>query len=150
MEMHLPFFVLRKHTSAEVYQTCAHDHSGRWKDISFLNLPDENSRPSEFYGIHPAQFSLVLSGRDDRNWIGYCFDTRPENDILSGQDLSNDEPAIDPIASSGDPVLADAPIRDARSYFLRVLETRTSEICKEWERVVEEVANRICQYVSQK
>lgn len=148
MEMHLPFFVLRKHSSAEISPTNTHDHFRRWEDISFLRLPSRGMKPLEVYGIHPAQFSFVISGRNDQHWTGYCFDTQPDNESLS-EVVCNEELQVDPIATtSSEQVLADAPIRDPRSYFLRVLETRASEICNEWERVVEEVARGISQYVS--
>jgi len=119
-------------------------------NLSFLQTKASTSKDNKVYNIHRAQFSLVISGYNERRWVAYAF----ENNTFDNVDLELEDEIYrcyegfqaDPIASDG---LVDAnnPIWSPREYFALIFEYRLAGVLRQWENLVRCVERNIQGYV---
>jgi hypothetical protein len=150
MEMHVPFFALRKHPtpSAANLQTAEgyRKPKRRWTDLSVLTAQISRAEDEAKFGIYESRFSFVICGSDNRRWIGYAFvDQDDDEENLGPEDCHYEGFQEDPIAAAA--ADANMPEWEPRQYFLNVLESRIKLILREWENVVYTVERRIKEYV---
>lgn len=97
--------------------------------------------------MYKAQFSLVLCGSNERQYIGYCFvDRHFEKDELVDDCFSYHGVHEDPIASDleeAECIDANKTIWDPRAYFLCIFEHRIVKVLKEWDDIVRNVVRII-------
>jgi len=143
LELHLPYFALRE--SKILAGSHARDKR-QCVDLSFLTRCSE-SGPSQ-HKIIEAQYSIVICGQDDFQWVGWSFiDNNFEQEELSDDvdRLSYKGVVEDPIANAQ--LDQNKPLVNPREYFLRVLEVISEQILGEWERVVQNMRRNVRQYV---
>src|SRR2546423_5707022 len=147
LDLHLPFFLLRKSTPPE--QSVGKVNTKprrRWTDMSFLKIDTSESQdqePKEVWGIHEAQTSCVVAGSDDWRWVGYGFVDTEIDGFLT--DLSKDDLSFDRIAAGE--LEANIPIWRPRDYWLKLFEIRIEQVRKEWEYLIHKVEPSVTQYV---
>jgi hypothetical protein len=147
LDLHLPFFLLRKSTPPE--QSVGEVNTKprrRWTDMSFLKIDaseSQNQEPKEVWGIHEGQISCVVAGSDDWRWIGYGFIDTEIDGFLT--DLSEVDLSFDVIAAGG--LEANIPIWRPRDYWLKIFEIRIEQVRKEWEYLVHKVEVGVNKYV---
>jgi hypothetical protein len=134
LDLHLPFFVLRKATPPEASIGKANTKPRRrWTDLSFLKLNSPESQghclPNEVWGIHEVQISCVVTGSDEWRWVAYGFVDTEVDGLLT--DLSETDLSFDPIAAGE--MQASYPIWRPRDYWLKVLGIRIEQVRREWE-----------------
>jgi hypothetical protein len=147
LDLHLPFFLLRKSTPPEESVGKVNTKPRRrWTDLSFLKIDTSDSQdqePKEVWGIHEAQTSCVVTGWDDWRWVGYGFIDTEIDGFLT--DLSKDDLGFDQIAAGK--LEANIPIWGPRDYWLKVFEIRIEQVRKEWEYLIHKVELSVNQYV---
>jgi hypothetical protein len=147
LDLHLPFFLLRKSMQPEEFVGKVNTKPQRgWTDLSFLKIDTsdcQDQEPKEAWGIHEAQISCVVTGSDDRRWVGYSFVDTEIDGFLT--DLSKDDLSFDPIAALE--LEASIPIWRPRDYWLKVFEIRIEQVRKEWEYLIHKVEFSVKQYV---
>jgi hypothetical protein len=147
LDLHLPFFLLRKSTPPE--QSVGKVNTKpprRWIDLSFLKMDTSESRnqdPNKVWGIHEAQISCVVAGSDDWRWVAYGFVDTEIDGFLT--DLSEDDLSFDRIAAGE--LEAQFPIWKPRNYWLSLFEIRIEQVRKEWEYLILKVDLGVNQYV---
>lgn len=146
-DLHLPFFKLRKSTRPEESVGKVNTKPRRqWTDLSFLNIDKPSSQVQErkeFWGIHEAQISCVVSGWDDARWVGYGFVDDEIDGVLA--ESSKDDLIMDQIAAGE--IQANFPIWRPREYWLKVFEIRIKRVRHEWEWLIYKLEFSIKQYV---
>jgi hypothetical protein len=145
MEIHLPFFALRKTPQPDDSPLKARrKHLREPKDLYFLKGDNMSPEAQENYRLYPAQISCVVHGSDEWQWVVYAFvDTEHKEveDWIDGGDDRDNWPDVefskgiieDPIACGQH---APLPIWQPRQYFLKVFEIRIKEVRQEWDQVV--------------
>ncbi|KAK0703953.1 hypothetical protein B0T26DRAFT_794513 [Lasiosphaeria miniovina] len=103
--------------------------------------------------IYEVQTSCMVTGMDNRFWTAYGFFDTYHDGGESKHDLSFYEPAegeinTDPL--TGGRYASDSPIRTAREYFLRVMESCVNDAKDEWLNVGHSLLRTIKPYVSVK
>jgi hypothetical protein len=145
LNLHLPYFELEKWNEQQ-QKRYAQD---RGIGSSILSFSDPQRR--KHYGIMKSQFSLVVSGSDDRHWVAYAFVDRLFDE---DEHLDIDYPYSgfheDPIASDlgHDMIDANLPIWDPRSYFLVIFESRITKVVKDWYDLSHTISKSVDTYVS--
>lgn len=143
--MHFPILSLRP--CAPSFE--AEEHSSeRLLDLSFLKIRKSTALEQNKYVIQKTQFSLVICGADCYRWTAYAFDDAPtsEQELLdriqtpdAPENLPNAGmyPVPDPIARDADEDIIDAnkPFWDPREYFIMILQSRASQLLREWDEV---------------
>lgn len=138
MELHLPFFILRKSPPPDITNCAVKMKPDRgWTDLSFLDLdiPDSNVQPpegNEVWSLQEAQISCVVTGTDDWRWTAYGFVDAEVDGLLT--DAGEEEMGFDQIA--GGRIEAKYPIWRPRDYLIRVFELRINEITREYENLL--------------
>lgn len=145
-ELHLPYFALKEGRPSP-------DESGQkrhtdWIDLSFLESGTPNAR---IYGAYQTQFSLVMYGFSDWQWVVYAF----EHNLFDKRFEKDPEEEIeeeDGSSSNEDPVIwdgadANLPLEDPRQYFLRVFEARIRRISRCWDHLFHHIEESIRKYV---
>jgi hypothetical protein len=145
LDLHLPFFLLRKSTPPEESAGKVNTKPQRqWTDLSFLKLDmsePQDPKSKEVWGIHEAQTSCVITGSDEWRWVGYGFiDTEIDGFLTDKDDLSFDQIAAEEIDAT-------KPIWRPRGYWLKVFEIRIEQVRKEWEYLIYKVELSVNQYV---
>jgi hypothetical protein len=157
LDLHLPFFKLRKSKSPEAHTGKINTKPRRhWRDLSFLKLTSSELRdqgpPSEIrgeytevWGLYETQISFVITGTNDWRWVGYAFFDTEFDDYLDLPETGMSfDPSLDPTAS--EPGLNN-PIWTPRDYFLKVFEIRMEQVRKEWECIAQKVELTVKRYV---
>jgi hypothetical protein len=147
LDLHLPFFILRKSTTLDEVGGKSHLKPWRrWIDLSFLKLEKfdrEPHNPKEVWGIQEVQFSLVVAGPDHFRWNGYGL-VDSEIDGILAESFDDDLPH-DQIAA-GD-LQANFPIWTPRDYWIRVFEIRIGHVRNHWDNLIRKLELGINQYV---
>jgi hypothetical protein len=147
LDLHLPFFILRKSTPPEEFEGKVHLKPWRnWTDLSFLNLDKSDSGPqktTEVWGIQEAQFSLVVAGSDHFRWNGYSF-VDSEYDGILAESFDNDLPH-DQIAAGV--IEARFPYWGPRDYWIMVFEIRSRHVRNHWRYLIHKLELGIKQHV---
>jgi hypothetical protein len=148
LDLHLPFFILRKSTPPEESTGGVKTKPPRrWTDLSFLKLNTSESQaqqPAEVWGIQEAQISFVVTGSSDWEWAAYAFvDAEVDGSPI---EASESDLSFDQIVGSGH-LDAHRPIWRPREYFLKVFEIRIEQVRMEWERLIHKVELGVNQYV---
>jgi hypothetical protein len=147
LDLHLPFFLLRKSTPPE--QSVGKVNTKprrRWTDMSFLKIDASESQgqePKEVWGILEGQTSCVVAGSDDWRWVGYGFVDTEIDGFLT--DLSKDDLSFDIIAAGE--LEANIPIWKPRDYWLKLFEIRIEQVRREWEYLIHKVELSVNRYV---
>jgi hypothetical protein len=147
LDLHLPFFLLRKSTPPE--ESVGKDNKRpwrRWTDMSFLKIDTSESqdqKPKEVWGIHEVQTTCVVAGSDDWRWVGYGFVDAEIDESLT--DLSEVDLSFDRIAAGE--LEANIPIWRPRDYWLKLFEIRIEQVRKEWEYLIYKLELSVNQYV---
>ncbi|KAK3333324.1 hypothetical protein B0T19DRAFT_122819 [Cercophora scortea] len=145
LEFHIPFYVWRQREGPILDQRRrANGKPLRWSsNLGFLKLdPSDGPASSVEDCIYEAQISCIVTGIDERSWVGYaCIDTYYKGDRDDNQESveyyveqSINGPRMDPL--SGGRFDADKPIWKPREYFLRLLDCRMDQVRQEWHNVV--------------
>ncbi|KAH8745762.1 hypothetical protein BGZ57DRAFT_836771 [Hyaloscypha finlandica] len=144
LELHLPFFILRKSTPPNIYGTVKTKPDRRWTDLSFLELDNFNSKESnEVWSIQETQISCVVTGTDDWRWTGYGFVDAEVDGLLV--DACEENMRFDQIASGI--IEANSPIWSPRDYWIKVLEFRIIRITREYENLLHKLNLAFDHYV---
>jgi hypothetical protein len=147
LDLHLPFFLLRKSTPPEESVGKVNEKPRRrWIDMSFLKIDSSESqdqKPKEVWGIHEVQTTCVVAGSDDWRWVGYGFVDAEIDGSLT--DLSEVDLGFDIIAAGE--LKADVPIWWPRDYWLKLFEIRIEQVRKEWEYLIHKLELGVNQYV---
>jgi hypothetical protein len=147
LNLHIPYFEIRR------FSNWQGERNTQQCDLTFLSFPTDPKFPSHRrYMMIKSQFSLVISGLDDRHWTAYAFVDRDfDKDEDLDMDFSYRGIQEDPIASDCGPYIIDAnmPIWDPRVYFLRIFEIRIRLVCKEWASLYQTIRCKLEYYVSQ-
>jgi hypothetical protein len=118
LDLHLPFFLLRKSAPPEESVGKANKKPWRrWTDMSFLKIDtseSQNQKPKEVWGIQEVQTTCVVAGSDDWRWVGYGFVDAEIDESLTY--LSEVELSFDRIAAGE--LEANIPIWRPRDYWL--------------------------------
>ncbi|KAH6696411.1 hypothetical protein BKA61DRAFT_662501 [Leptodontidium sp. MPI-SDFR-AT-0119] len=145
LDLHLPFFMLKKETAPEKTSgdgnlTIATKRD--WTNLSFLGFPDGKTFNSEgkdqgpegmeVWGLHEAQISCVVTGSDDSKWVAYGFVDAEIDGILA--ECDEEDLRFDPITSRVFEV--HTPIWRPRDYWIKVLEIRIGQVRKEWDDIL--------------
>jgi hypothetical protein len=156
LEFHLPFSTLRSSTLPSADSDFTNNNHMVWTkiDVSFLNLLCAQHQSRECmckHSIEESQVSVVISGWDDRNWVGWgLFNTPsdPTDDYASEdeRELNEDYYAAD--GEDGPVVNADDPIWDPRRYWLRIIDIRVRLVLKEWRWLVRNIEAGVIAWVS--
>jgi hypothetical protein len=133
LDLHIPFVILSKcpppHASNGMIKA---KPPRRWIDLSFLNFDGLESRAqdsTEVWGMQEAQVSCVINGTDDWRWVGYGFVDSEVDGILA--ECFEEDLVLDQIA--GGELCARFPLRQPRSYWVKIFELRIASIGKQWE-----------------
>jgi hypothetical protein len=156
LEFHLPFLTLRRSTlsSADFAADCNHHVIETKIDVSFLKLlctQHQNRKCLCKHIIEESQISVVISGWDDQNWVGWgLFNTTsdPTDDFApeDERELNEDYYAAD--GEDGPVINADDPIWDPRHYWLRIIDIRVRLVLKEWIWLVRNIEAGVITWVS--
>lgn len=139
LELHLPFFTLRRSAPPDESQATANKKPKRtWTDVSFLTLDSlkselEPREPNEIWGLQEVMMSVVLAGTDDWRWIGYGF-FESEVDGSLYDDVDETHMNFDQLTAGR--MEAKLPLWKPRDYLVTVFEFRTEQIRQEYEYVV--------------
>ncbi|KAH8726341.1 hypothetical protein GQ44DRAFT_771521 [Phaeosphaeriaceae sp. PMI808] len=151
LEFHLPFVTLRsiRSTTKPILKSVAvgNDHFLKpLPDLSFLTLQcnqHQGQKCSCTHVIQESQISVVISGWDNHNWVGWGFfntssnptdDFDPEDEQLINEDyFAADGEATERVTN------ADTPIWDPRCYWLHIINIRVRIVLKEWDWLVKNV-----------
>jgi len=115
-------------------------------DLSFFDCA--GGKPSGF--LYEAQISCTITGSDEWTWCGYCLIDNYFDQVDDGKETASqyydDGQQIEGIYA--DPFTYGAsdtgvPIADPREYFLEVLTSRTQQVQREWQQVVEMLEENI-------
>ena len=147
LDLHLPFFLLRKSTPPEQSTRKVNTKPRRrWTDVSFLKIDTselQDQKPKEMWGIHESQISCVVAGSDDWRWVGYGFVDTEIDGFLT--DSTEDDLSFDKIAAGA--LEANMPIWKPRDYWLKLFEVRVGQVRNEWEYLVHKVEFGVNKYV---
>jgi hypothetical protein len=156
MEIHLPFFALRKISTSDGPPPKARGKLLREPtNLSFLKGDNNEPEAQENYRLYPTQISCVVHGFDEWQWTTYAFvDTehKESEDWIDGDDDRDSWAEVefskriieDPIACGQH---AHLPVWKPRQYFLKVFEIRIKEIRQEWDQLVHKLVTDISAYV---
>lgn len=153
LEFHIPFYAWRRcdRPIQDSRQKADGEPLRRTKQLAFLSMPTSKSDIDSFDYLYEAQISCTVTGLDNKRWVAYFFiDTYFENSTEKESVLYYEEQRRH--GMHGDPLTAgrhdaEMPIWTPREYFLRVLETRTDQIKREWDSVVSKVQRSVEQCV---
>ncbi|KAJ9623390.1 hypothetical protein H2204_011206, partial [Knufia peltigerae] len=134
--LHLPYYAWR--TSPHPRRDARLDGSGRTlrqaMDVSLLEELLVRDCTADNSYLYEAQISCVIAGCDEWRWTAYCF----VDSYFDSEDPGPSKPdpeMLSEVQSWGSP--SRPPNRhEARYFFLKVLATRTEQICKEWGLVM--------------
>lgn len=147
LDLHLPFFILKKSAPLETYQGGASVRPRRqWIDLSFLKLDKFQSnspKPMEVWGIQEAQITCVVAGSDQWRWVGYGFVDAEIDGILA--DSADEDLFHDQIAAGE--LEARFPIWTPREYWLCIFKIRSEYVRNQWDYVTHMLELGINQYV---
>jgi hypothetical protein len=101
--------------------------------------------------IEESQISVVISGWDDQNWVGWGLfnttsDPTDDFDPEDERELNEDYYAAD--GEDGPVINADDPIWDPRHYWLRIIDIRVRLVLKEWIWLVRNIEAGVITWVS--
>ncbi|KAF2092666.1 hypothetical protein NA57DRAFT_62192 [Rhizodiscina lignyota] len=117
----------------------------KWRDLSFLHMRPRKSQDDGHYVLHETQFSFTICGTDNSRWIAYAFDDTKvdDTDLRHGLSLTSDGVDIpcDPTAWNefNDCLESNQPIWNPREYFLTIMNSRITQVLKEWEDIMARV-----------
>jgi hypothetical protein len=146
LELHLPLFLLRMSQPPKPGIKVNSKPPRQWTDLSFLKLDIPKSQPQlpgEVWGLHEAEISYVVTGSDDKRWIGYAFvDTELDGQLtdLSDVDLSFDRTAAGEIETQN-------PLWRPRDHWVKVLDIRIKQVRQEWEYLIYKLGLAVKRYV---
>jgi hypothetical protein len=147
LELHLPFFLLRK-TSVYGSSPASNTHNReriqrRFTNLSFPGVGNLASGELGLYCISEVQFSCVVIGSDERCWTAYQFvDSKIETSI-AGQS----ENGLDTSQILGRQFGAHVRVCRPSDYMLHILEIRIAQVRREWEYIVRKLGIWINQHV---
>ncbi|KAI5927349.1 hypothetical protein F4810DRAFT_706718 [Camillea tinctor] len=154
LEFHLPYFAWRKREVriTDKRKTPGGKEFRRSQDLRFLDMtPSGTSSPPHNDYLYEAQMSCLVAGTGDPSWVAYgVFDTyhnigHEESVMFYCEQASTYQVPMDPLSRGK--LVADCPIWDPRSYFLRVLESRVEQVKDEWTNVVDKLQLKTCPYI---
>lgn len=134
--MHLPFPVWRQ--SLIPREDLRRGRDGEplrhYTDVTFLNWGDA---PTQEY-IYEGHVSCVVVGSNEQIWSAYCFedkyfespDYKHNVQDYYEDSLAQEGTRLDPL-SNGE-LEADCPRKNAREYFLALLQARTEQLKCHW------------------
>jgi hypothetical protein len=147
LDLHIPFFILRKSAPPEKSEGEANNKPRRlWTDLSFLKLDKfdtQSQEPLEVWSIQEAQISCVVAGSDHWRWVGYGFVDAEIDGILAE---SSDEDLLQDQIANGE-LEANFPIWRPRDYWIRVFEIRIGCVKNHWDYLIHKVELGVNQYV---
>jgi hypothetical protein len=146
LELHLPFFILRKSKPPDTTIKINSKPPRQWTDLSFLKLDTPKSQsqmPKEVWGMHETEISYVVTGSDDWRFVGYSFVDQELDGLLT--DKSEEDLSFDQIAA--EEIEANFPIWRPRDHWVMVLEVRIEQIRREWELLEYNLRLAVNQYV---
>ncbi|KAH9203700.1 hypothetical protein DL95DRAFT_472141 [Leptodontidium sp. 2 PMI_412] len=149
LELHLPFFILRKSPPPEKPHDKVNKKPDRgWTDLSFLKLHSfdsdaHSSEPNEVWSLQEAQISCVVTGTDDWRWTGYGFVDAEVDGLLA--ELSELEMSFDHVAAGE--IEAKHPIRRPRDYWVKVFEIRVGKVTQQYQYMIHKLELAVKQYM---
>ncbi|KAF2176999.1 hypothetical protein K469DRAFT_382413 [Zopfia rhizophila CBS 207.26] len=148
LEFFLPYFVLTSlPQGGPSEETTNSKSSGKWEDLSFLDIRTSKTPHKQAYQLYDAQVSVVICGVDDSRWVTYAFvDNQVDDADLEDENDSYEEGQVyrDKIASDHNhEINANQPIGNPREYFLIVLESKVGIALQSWEHLVRHVERAI-------
>lgn len=149
LKLHLPYFKL---ITGYPPKKAHHRMKSRLRDVSFLRAGTSN-----FVGrdvILQGHYSIVIHGYSDQIWDAHSFENNDfdgddwddedrEDENSEDEDLEDEEFQEDPNAG----VEANMPIWDAREYFLRIFNVRSTQILQPAKYLVRWLERSIDNYV---
>ena len=148
LKLHLPYFKL---ITGYPPKKARHRMKSRLTDVSFLRAGTSN-----FVGrdvILQGHYSIVIHGYSDQNWDAHSFENNDFDDDDWDDEDSEDENSEDeefqedPNAGREGKVEANVPIWDAREYFLRIFDVRSTQILQPAKHLVRWLERSIDSYV---